>query len=170
MKSALEYVTNAAILVVCVLLLAFFVRHRGVLLGKEAVQVADDGLKGTMLTSLPEYRWSEHDKTLLLALKVGCQFCDASMPFYKRLSELQQAHRIHPYLLAFMPDQNAPAIEMLQSHGIDISCACGHPLGLIHVSGTPTLLLINAQGRIEHAWVGQLAPAEESAVIAELEK
>ncbi|HLJ88646.1 MAG TPA: hypothetical protein VKZ53_17635 [Candidatus Angelobacter sp.] len=169
MKFSLESIANAAIIIICVLLLAQFVRRHD-FFGKGPSQDTASSLTGTTLASLQEYRWSDHDKTLVLALQVGCHYCEASMPFYGRLAQLQQSHRIHPNLLALMPDENASGTQVLKSFGVDIACACGHPLSSMHIAGTPTLLLVNAQGRVERVWEGQLPSSGENEVIAELEK
>lgn len=168
-KSALEYTTNVALIVVCFLLVLFFVKHRDLLLQGKS-QTPGPVLTGTVLTPLSEYSWNEHNKTLVLALQIGCRFCEVSMPFYKRLVELRQSDRTHAYLLAIMPNDNAAAVRQLEASGVDVPCICGRPLSSIHVSQTPTLLLVNAQGRIEREWVGQLSPSGEEQVIAELQK
>ena len=170
MKSALEYATNIALVIVCGLLGWFFIKNHQALLHGATQANVEANLTGTVISPIPFYNWDNHEKTLVMGLQVGCHFCEASMPFYKRLSDLQQANRLHAYLLAVMPNDIDPASKLLRSNGVRIACACGYSLRSIEVSQTPTLLLVNAQGRVEREWVGQLASAEENQVISELEK
>ena len=170
LKSALETATNVALLIVCSLLVWLFVAHRELWLhGRQQPISGPDVLVGKTLAPLPEYDWKRHDRTLVLAIRQGCSFCEASMPFYKRLSELQKANQIRARLLAVMPDQAKTASVELQSGGVNIEGAFQQPLSAIYVSATPTLLMVNAQGKVERDWVGQLSSAQETEVITALQ-
>jgi hypothetical protein len=165
-KSLLEVLTNIAILVVCCLLVYVLVTRRDFFFHRHHPAAVD--LKGMVLPSPPGYSWSAQGPTLVLALRVGCRFCAASMPFYKRLTDLEASHHLHAHLLAYMPDDPAVAEQDLHSYGIDISGDFGHSLDALHVSGTPTLLLVDPSGKIENAWVGELPASKENEVVAAL--
>jgi hypothetical protein len=170
-RSFLETFTNISLVVVCSLLVILFFAHRDFWLhGGLQKNPQAASLQGTTLNPLPEYSWSSHKETLVLALRDGCHFCEASMPFYKRLSDLNETHQVHPHLLVVMPDDRSSGMKHLNVEGVYIEGAFAHPLSSINVSGTPTLLLVNANGRVDKAWVGQLLPAQESEVLSAVEK
>ncbi len=162
-----EMSANIAILVVCGLIGWTFLTHKSLPSGWGS-QTAR--LEGVTLPPLPGYRWGDHQKTLVLAIRKGCHYCDSSQPFYKQLSGLEKNNTLHAHLLAVMPDDGASGTAALRSGGVSVEALFNQPLSSIRVSGTPTLFLVDAKGKIEHSWVGQLAPQDEKDVIAAVEK
>lgn len=106
----------------------------------------------------------------MLAIRKGCHFCEDSFPFYKRLSYLQNANSLRANLLTVMPDDNAAGAEFLQAADLHSDHVFSQPLDLIKVTGTPTLLLVDSNGRVERAWIGQLPPEREKEVFAAAEQ
>jgi hypothetical protein len=165
-QKIIEVAANLAILVVCGLIGWTFLTHKSLPsgLGERA------HLESTALPPLPGYRWGDHPKTLVLAIRKGCHFCDSSLPFYKRLSGLEKNNTLHAHLLAVMPDDPTAGTADLRAGGVSVDTLFNQPLNSIQVSGTPTLFLVDAKGSIEHSWVGELTPQGEKDVIATLEK
>jgi len=93
-----------------------------------------------------------------------------SVPFYQRISDLRQKSQLRAAFLAVMPDNRETGSKFLAANNIGVDGMYSLPLSDIKVSGTPTLLLLDNQGRIEKAWVGQLPAAQENAVLAALQK
>ena len=122
-------------------------------------------LKGATLSPLPTYQWKQHPKTLVLAMREGCHFCQQSLPFYKHLSDLQSTHKLGAHLLVVTPDDKATADKTMFSSGISTDVVSQENLSDINVSGTPTLLLVNGNGKVEQAWIGKQTPAGEAAII-----
>ncbi|HLJ26126.1 MAG TPA: hypothetical protein VKY85_05410 [Candidatus Angelobacter sp.] len=166
-KSILANAANVALIVVSCLFIWLFVIHRDALRFKAG---SPPDLTGTVLSPPPTYNWSGHDRTLVMAIQLGCHFCEDSMPFYRQLSELQHQNKLHATLLAYMPNQAGPAAAMLQSEKLDIAGVFDRPLKSLSVTGTPTLLLVNAKGRVERSWIGELPPEQQLDVIKTLEK
>jgi hypothetical protein len=113
--------------------------------------------------SLQSAHWSNSNRTLVLALSTGCHFCSESAEFYRRLvpAAIHNGIRVIAILpqpvadgRAYLSHLDVPAPEVLQSS-----------LDAVEVSGTPTLLLLDRQGRIEKAWVGKLDAEEEQQVL-----
>jgi hypothetical protein len=143
-----------------------FVSHkRG---AHDALAGAEARFAGKVINPVPGYKWDSHSKTLILALRKGCEFCEASMPFYRRLSAIEHEGKASAHLLAIMPDNKTSGSEVLRTAGIEIESVFEQPLKSIQVLGTPTLLLLDASGKVEKAWVGQLSPDGEAEVIAAL--
>jgi hypothetical protein len=169
MKSSLESATNVALVVTCGVFIWFMVANRirhetSPTLGMESA------LKGKFIPSLSDYQWSANPETLVLGVRDGCHFCQASMPFYRLLSEAERAGKLHAHLLAVMPDPPEVGVLDMHSGGVDVRGVFNHPLSELHVDVTPTLLLVDSQGKIERAWVGQLSDSQQKTVLNALEK
>jgi hypothetical protein len=162
----IEVAANLAILMMCGLIGWAVLTHKSLPsgLGERARP------EGATMPVLPGYRWGDHPKTLILAIRKGCHYCDSSMPFYKQLSGLEKKNTLHAHLLAVMPDDPTVGTADLRSGGVSVDALFNQPLNSIQVSGTPTLFLVDAKGSIEHSWVGELTPQGEKDVIATLEK
>ena len=154
---------------VCGLLVWFVIGHREIFFHR-ATPSSDSMLAGKTLARLSDYAWDSHPTTLVLGLRQDCHFCQASMPFYKRLSDAEHSGRLHAHMLTVMPDAADSAAVYLHSNGLDTQHLFGHPLGDINVLGTPTLMLVNSRGMVTQAWVGQLTQSQEKDVTNALEQ
>src|SRR5260370_25183232 len=103
---------------------------------------------GDQLPGLPVYNWKAHDRTLVLALRNGCHFCEASMPFYRRLAKLEQSNQIGVHLIAVFPDDPAVVRQVVETQQLTIEVVAGFELGQVKVQATPTLMLVDEQGRV----------------------
>jgi len=170
LKQAIELVSNVAIVLVCALLVWLFISHRDVFLHKSPPK-QDDGqsLVGTVLPPLPGHQWDPNSRTLVLAIRQGCHFCELSFPFYRHLSELNQAHPGKVRLLGVMPDAREPGELWLKQSKLELDSVFDQTLDSIHVTGTPTLLLLDSHGRVERAWIGQLTDSREREVLTALQ-
>ena len=169
-RKIIETSSNLAILVVCGLIGYTLITHKSLNFGRSPEGTQEAQLVGQTLPALPGHSWSGHSKTLVVALRKGCSHCDASLPFYKQLSDLQNSNQLHAHLLAVMPDPAVVGEQELASNGVHVENVFNQSLETMKVPGTPTLLLLNANGRIDKAWVGELPPARQKEVINALEK
>jgi thioredoxin-related protein len=125
---------------------------------------------GDQLPGLHAYNWKAHDRTLVLALRNGCHFCEDSMPFYRRLAKLEQSNQTGAHLIAVFPDDPAVVRQVAEAQQLTIEVVPGTELGQVKVQGTPTLMLVDEQGRVSRVWMGELPSAEEAEVIAAISK
>jgi hypothetical protein len=88
------------------------------------------------------------------------------LPFYKQLGDLEKSNNLHAHVLAVMPDDRASGTSILQSGGVAVDGVFNQKLDSMKVTGTPTLLLLDANGRVARAWIGQLTARREKEVIA----
>ena len=120
---------------------------------------------GQTLEELPGYRWSSYRKTLVLAIRRGCPYCEASMPFYKQLSEQERSNMLRAHVLVVMPNDASSGGTFLRTDDVEAQAIFGQRLGALRVPGTPTVLLLDSSGRVEREWIGQLTPREEKEVM-----
>jgi hypothetical protein len=68
------------------------------------------------------------------------------------------------------PDDAAVVRQVVETQQLTIEVVAGFELGQVRVQGTPTLMLVDDQGRVSKVWMGQLPAAEEAEVIAAISK
>jgi hypothetical protein len=164
-RRVLEATTNVAIVVVVVMFGFAYFAHKTIRFAAPPAG-QDAHLKGLVVKEIAGYNWGSQPETLVLAIRKGCHYCEASIPFYKRLADLEKSKGIHAHVLAVMPDSEADGASLLQSNGLMVDAVYKQPLDSFSVSGTPTLLLLDSHGRVEEGWVGQLPSHGEEEVIA----
>src|SRR5260370_4612075 len=166
MKSKVEVAANVVVILLAVVIASVFLKDRFATPGPGPNEVK----VGDQLSGLHEYSWKAHERTLVLALKNGCRFCEDSMPFYLRLSQLEQSHQIRTHLIAVFPDDPAVVRQVVETQQLTIEVVSGFELGQVKVQATPTLMLVDEQGRVSKVWMGELPAAEEAEVIAAISK
>ena len=163
-----EIAANVAIIFAAGLLCWFIVSAH-----KKSTPAPNDKISiiGSRLPEITGHKWEEgHSATLLLAIRKGCAYCEASLPFYRHLSNLQESHLLKVRLLAVMPDTRKVGSEFLDIENLPVEAVFDQSLQSLQVSGTPTLLLLATDGRVEQAWVGKLDAEGERQVLAIVEK
>ena len=163
-RRVIETCTNVAILVVCCLFAWSYATHKTIGFGNSEADTSAHLINQT-LRPIGGYSWSSNRNTLVLALRVGCSYCKASMPFYKHLEQLQQGGSLQAHLLTVMPDSQKSGSEEITGEGLTVDGLYDQPLRSLGVTATPTLLLVDTRGIVKKAWIGQLTPALEKEVV-----
>ncbi len=166
MKDKLEVVTNIVLIGLARVIGYHFwqVRRTPENLSPAWVKVGDQ------LPSLPAYDWKAHDRTLVLALRNGCRFCEGSIAFYRKLAELEKSNQIDAHLIAVFPDDLAAVRQLVETERLAVEAFPGIELSRVKVEGTPTLLLVDRQGRVSKIWIGELAAAGQADVVKVISK
>ena len=157
MDKLLERLVNVAILVAAVCLVVL-VTHT--LVQRHETAAANQPLlhKGDTLS----LGGGASAPVLLLALQTGCHFCKESMPFYERLSRDAQAG--HAHLVFGFPQAASDDAAYLKANGVEAGDVREVNFDKVEVRGTPTLVLLDAGGRVQNYWIGKL-PAEKEAEV-----
>jgi peroxiredoxin len=157
----LNVVVNLAILGTCALIAVTIVRQRQQGTGGTFVSAVQfkPGDRAETIQGV-DYRTS--GATLLLYVRSSCHFCTASMPFYRRLHDsLKNRHLVQ--VVAVSPEDTDVTEKYLQSHQVDVEKVAkdqGTP------KSTPTLLLVDSGGVIQHVWLGQQDEVGEKSILA----
>lgn len=167
MKQNVEKITNIAIVVIVLLIIASFIKNSFFVSHPHQTALL---LPGRLLPAPQGYDWSKHDYTLLLALEKGCIYCIKSMPFYRRLSMLEQSQQITVHLLAIFPDDPLSVKNTLSAEHLNMDTIPNIVLKSVNIFATPTLVLLDHSGHIMNSWEGQLPSEFESQVINEVMK
>jgi hypothetical protein len=115
---------------------------------------------------LPGVDWATDRKTLVMALQIGCRWCEASASFYRRLLTGRPAAKFRP--IAVLPQPVGDSRTFLNGLGLEISDVRQVDLADLGVQATPTLIVVDEQGRVESSWMGQLSSSREDAIVKEL--
>jgi hypothetical protein len=116
--------------------------------------------------SLANEDWSKSDRTLVLAISTTCHFCSESADFYKRLVPAAAGRGIP--VIAALPQTSAEGRLYLDRLGVNVQDVFQSSLRALGAAATPTLLVIDKNGRVSKAWVGKLGPEAENQVLASL--
>ena len=120
---------------------------------------------GDRAPALDGFSWAAHKRNVLLVLSDGCEYCEKSAPFYRRLATLQGTKDGFS-LSAMVPQGKAVANSMLARLGLNVPIAAGAKF--VKIRGTPTVFLINEHGYIEKVWMGALSKQGEEDVLKAL--
>lgn len=163
MKNKVEVAANVAVILLAVAIGSVFLKDRFASPGPAPNEIK----VGDQLPGLHAYNWKEHERTLVLAIRNGCHFCEDSMPFYRRLAKLEQSNQIGGvHLIAVFPDDPGIVRQVVETQQLTIEVVAGFELGQVKVQATPTLMLVDEQGRVSKVWMGELPAAGEAEVIA----
>jgi thioredoxin-related protein len=167
-KSTLDTVANIAIILVCAIAAVVLIRNQ--FFPPRPPGAAPQVEKGERFDQLKAVVPAGSDRALVVALSPTCHFCNESMPFYKQLIDKRNQQGSPVKVIAAVPDEGAKAEESQK-----FASAGTSPDGMVHmdfsaikVPGTPTLLLVDNQGKVLDVWVGKLDEDREKEVLAAL--
>jgi thioredoxin-related protein len=161
----IELLANVAIIVVAVLLSATLVKNY-LVAGPAPVRESNprrapaSSLIGEKV-NLPDVDWQKNERTLILAISTSCHFCTDSAPFYKRLVAERGATRV----VAVLPQSAGEGRDYLSKHGVAVDEVRQAGLDSLGVTGTPTIIMADKEGKVSSVWFGRLPPEKEREVL-----
>lgn len=97
-------------------------------------------------------------QTLIIVLQSDCPYCERSRPFYERLPRDTSAQIV---IAAPLGDTDIESYrELIEPDELVFVESSVLPVG-----GTPTLLLVDSEGRVDAAWIGLLDSEREAEVM-----
>jgi len=119
---------------------------------------------GTRL-AIENIDWTKSPETLLLLVSTTCHFCSESAPFYQRLAQTHGTAQ----LVVLMPQSVSEGKKYLDDLKVNIEDIRQVNFGSLGVRGTPTLILVDADGVVKGSWMGKLGPNDEKEVMDTIE-
>jgi len=163
-KSKLDTAANVAIIVVCIIAAAILIRNN--FFPPRPPGAPAEAQKGESLPELRKAIPAGTQRALFLAVSPTCHFCNDSLPFYKQLMDRRnQAGSAVKVIAAVPADAEA---KNFSSAGVTPDAVVHVDFSKIKVPGTPTLLLVDDQGKVLDVWVGKLDESREKQVLASL--
>jgi thioredoxin-related protein len=160
--SKLEALSNIAVIVAAVALCVVLVRNQW----PSAQPGSPAALEGSTI-NIASLISAPAKRNLVMVLSQTCHFCEKEMPFYRSLGELDLAGKAS-LVVVFPPNEPEPA-KFLAARSVRADHVVNSPLSGLQIPGTPTLLLVDAKGKVERAWVGALPPDKHKEVLESLQ-
>jgi len=157
----IEFAANIAIVLVACVVVVFFIRNYKAGKSGQPHAIA----VGTQF-ALKDIHWEAGRKNIVLALSTTCHYCNESAEFYRQLVKQCEAHGVRT--IAVLPQTVNEAQAYLAGKGFRVDEVRQSSLLALEITGTPTLLLIDGQGKVERVWFGKLPPEKEKDVLAKL--
>ena len=164
----LEKATNVAIIVACTVLVGNLARNY-YLSSRPKPGLRPEIAKGAVV-NLPGAAPVSPQPTLVLALSKNCHFCQESVGFYQKLTAFKNSSPQGLRMVAVLPEKQEEAASYLKEHRIGADEVISMEVSKLGVRGTPTLLLLDGQNKLEEMWAGKLNDSQESQVIERLKK
>jgi thioredoxin-related protein len=162
-----ELLINITIIVLGAAVLFFLVKtYRATRNTSAAVQ---EPRAGDQLPAIPGIDWKANDRTLVLALKKGCHYCEDSMPFYRQLAQLSEQNALKANLVAVFPDSSADVDAIVKTDHLSLRTVSSVPLYTLKIPGTPTIFLADRSGKIIQDWIGVLSDQQQQQLLALLQ-
>ena len=169
-KSTLDTAANIAIIIVCAIAAVVLIRNQ--FFPKQAAGPGNMPQieKGEKYAQLKDVVPAGANRALVVAVQPGCHFCNDSMPFYKRLLDERNQKGSAVKLVAAVPTEEAKAqeAEKFAAVGAQPDNIAKVDFAAIKVPGTPTLVLVDNNGKVLNVWVGKLDEGGEKEVLKTL--
>jgi hypothetical protein len=168
----LEKATNVAIILACAFLVGTLARNYYLSPQSVAPHPLPEIQKGAVV-KLPRAETAGQQPatpTLVLALSKNCHFCQESVGFYQKLAAFKKPSPQGLRLVAVLPQSKDESASYLKEQKIEVDEVVSMDVTKLGVRGTPTLLLLDGQNKLEELWVGKLNGEQESQVIERLKK
>jgi thioredoxin-related protein len=170
-KSTLDTAANIAIIVVCAMAavaLSLTIRDR--MFPPRPPGAPPQVEKGERFDQLKNVVPAGSDRALVVAVSPQCHFCNDSLPFYKQLVDQRNQKGSAVKFVAAVPSEEAKAEETQKftGAGVQVDNMVHVDFASIKVPGTPTMLLVDKQGKVLNVWVGKLNEDGEKEVLETL--
>ena len=163
LKDKIEVTTNLLIIAVVLLIGGSYIKAR--------LSHRQPGLSvGERIVAPPGYDWHKYGQTLVVAVRNGCVYCEHNYPLYRQLDRLEHENHLKAHMLMVMPDDAQTGAALLAANGISSQNIPGTLLNRMKVYGTPTLLLVDANGQLLQSWVGELDASRADALVAQMRR
>jgi hypothetical protein len=164
-RSKLDVAANVAIIATCIIASTVLVRRElfppppetppGVVSAGERLDV----LRGVVPAGA--------ERALVIAIAPNCHLCNESMPFYTRLLDRRDRSKSLVKVVAAVSSADARRLEQakLAANGVKPDALVQVDFRQLKVPGTPTVLLVDRQGKVLSVWMGKLDARGENEVL-----
>jgi hypothetical protein len=163
LKTYLEVATNAAVLLVALVVLGNFA---WVHLAKQPMPRAEGGLrKGDAFSLLPSVDYGENSRTLIIAMSSKCERCSESLPFFRQLLEANKASSDLTRIVAIFPETAEEVSRYISEQQLTMNSIPGINYKALNLPGTPTEVLLDKEGKVLNFWIGKPSKNAEQEIL-----
>jgi thioredoxin-related protein len=156
----IDLITNILTIIVAILLIGLFVQRYVFPFVSGTGSISPTIGKTILVDNLDT---SKSSKNVLIVMMKGCRYCEASMGFYKTLMQENQGTAIK--FVAVFPPGTEDVNGYLGKYGITGLDVKYSELSAVNVDGTPTIIVIDQNGKVTRWWMGQLSIEREKEVM-----
>jgi thioredoxin-related protein len=161
LKNYLETTTNCAVIIVAVVVLSLFVRDW---FNVRTNPTTEPGIhRGQKLDNPPVTLKSV--RTLLIAMATTCHYCSESVGFYNRLAKMNENLKNGSDIVAIFPNSADDVNRYATEHELKVPVVPSVNFAALHLSATPTIILLDNKGGVQDFWIGKLSENTEAEVI-----
>jgi hypothetical protein len=128
--------------------------------------------KGLVVQAPEGADFRKHPLTAMVFIRSGCHFCSESMPFYRTiLDQTRQDHETRASVVFVSTERPTITRSYLEGHDIhseDNVVATTDLRPYPFVVSTPTLLVVDSEGRLVSGWRGRLTEDQQRQVLTTL--
>lgn len=170
-RNALDIAGQVAFIVAC-LTLSGYVVYR--LAGSGEAAPAGNAAKpnvpyaaGESIAPFDGAPFSSSRGSIVLIVRSTCVFCTESMEFYRRLSSKRTAAGVQ--IIAVAPESLGSLQRYLGNHAFEVDHLRELPKSGYKVSATPTMILVDSNGKVMKSFQGKLSTEQEDEILKGLE-
>jgi predicted transcriptional regulator len=116
--------------------------------------------KGKTFAQLSNIDYSKSDQTLLIALNSTCSYCQESLPLYRRVTSNRVRTDKALRVVGLFPNDAEEVVKYIQQNQLIIDTVAGVDFNALHISGTPTMILVDHNGVVKEFRNGKLSDRE----------
>lgn len=161
-----RYLTTATNIVVLLASIAIIYTCAWSYLTRSSKSQLTHGLhKGQILAPLPLYNYSTASQHLIIAINPNCAYCNENIPFYRKLTSVQQPPDQPTQIIASFQVPIDEANQYIKQQQFDINVIAAVDFRSMNVSATPTIILTDSTGMVMDFWIGQLSDEVKGQII-----
>jgi thioredoxin-related protein len=167
-KTTLDTIANIAIILVCAIAAFVLIRNQFFPAAPQRPPGSPPQVeKGERFDQLKGVVPAGTNRALVVALAPGCHYCNESMPFYKQLIDERNKKSSPVKVIAAVRSEQEKAEEAQKFAGVGTQpdSMVQIDFSKIKVPGTPTLLLVDNNGKVLDVWVGMLDESKQKDVL-----
>lgn len=162
-----RWVADLAIALLALFFVFAVVRRYFPQAGPSRVQTAE--LRPHEKVRLSGVAWGNATMTVLLGLSTECPYCEASLPFYRSLTQFKFAENGRPRFVAVFPQSATEGSEYLRQAKVSADQVLHGNLPTMGILATPTLAVVDKTGTVSNLWVGRMSDSQQKDLWAVLE-
>jgi thioredoxin-related protein len=162
-KGRLEIVINACVLIAALMFLGILITNYSTRTDNKPA--LNDLKKGSQMVPLKGVDFAKSKKTLVLFLNSQCKYCEKSAPFYAQLARTEHEYNDKVQIVAVFSSSGDETLDFMSTHRLALDTVPDADYAALTVSMTPSIALVDGNGKILDSWVGLLTPRNEAHVL-----
>jgi thioredoxin-related protein len=112
--------------------------------------------------------WQKTKHSLVVVASSHCHWCQASAPFYGKVSSIHAANRSAFQFFVISPDSRADSDAFIGEHGIAADQLISASPSSFGVRAIPTVIVVDGNGRVVYAHTGLLSDGDQKRLLGML--